>query len=153
MKGVEIRILVSKTDQAGEGQVVFVAAMEEEDPRRDKECPVSLLQGLHARRREEQTYVFAQVRARYRPTAISADTARSRLKSYLATFLPAEQVKRLSTHSLRKGGATEAAHLGVPMPLIKVQGRWRSDAVYAYALTSDKEVLRLTQTLLRATIG
>lgn len=124
--------------------------MPDSDARKDKECPVRLIQSLHYCKRQGQAHVFTDVRQREAPKPIAEGTARSNLKQYLSTFLPAGKVAQLSTHSLRKGGATEAVHLGVPMPLIKAQGRWRSDAVYAYALNSDKEVLTLTQTLLQA---
>ena len=119
--------------------------MDADHPDASTDCPVRLLIGLWGLTRDRQGYVFTDVRAREAPTPLAEGTVRTRLKEYLGQFLPPEKVERLSSHSLRKGGATEAVAAGIPMPLVKAQGRWRSDAVYAYALTSDPEVLTVTQ--------
>ena len=35
------------------------------------------------------------------------------------------------THSLRSGHAVDLLHYGVPLPTIKIFGRWRNNAIYS----------------------
>ena len=48
----------------------------------------------------------------------------------------AERIQLFSSHSLRRGGAIAAAEAGASRELIKLHGRWRSDAVDAYLQSS-----------------
>ena len=40
--------------------------------------------------------------------------------------------QKYSSHSLRRGGATWAAHCGLPPPVIKLLGDWRSQTFLKY---------------------
>ncbi len=55
--------------------------------------------------------------------------------------------KTFGSHSLRAGGATEAATKGVDTYLIKRHGRWKSDAVYLYIHDTIKEKLKVSSAL------
>ena len=43
--------------------------------------------------------------------------------------------EQLSSHSLRRGGCTYLASMGVPLEEIRVRGDWASDAVFRYLKT------------------
>ncbi len=55
-----------------------------------------------------------------------------------------------AAHSLRRGGATHAARTGVPIRLIKLMGRWKSDAVREYLYASPESVLHSSRAMLGA---
>ena len=63
--------------------------------------------------------VTDQLRARLQEVMLGQPEVRADLRS-------------LSSHSLRKGGATAAANAGVSEDEIKAHGRWKSDAVKGY---------------------
>ena len=48
---------------------------------------------------------------------------------------------KFSSHSCRRGGATEAARKGASIKQIMTHGNWKSDAVLAYIEASDEELL------------
>lgn len=146
LQAVRVHILESKTDPFAQGQEVKVAARQGVSRH---ECPVQMLLYLWSLRRKNQKAVFAETRLREKPRAVTADTMRRRFKDYLGTFMKPSEVRRLSLHSLRKGGATAAAQERVPMRLIKNHGRWSSDAVYVYTLVSEQEALHLSKQVLR----
>ena len=145
--GLVVHIVESKTDRAAEGQLVQIAARESEAE--TYLCPVRTVRFLFGLRRQGQAHVFAEARENLNPAGLSESTIRSRLKDYLAVFMPAEKVRRLGSHSLRKGGATAAVQAGVPIRLIKLQGRWKSDAVFLYTLVSDDEALAVSNMVLQ----
>ena len=62
----------------------------------------------------------------------------------LEAFAPyVEDISRIGTHSLRAGGATAAARVGVRERLFKHHGRWRSEnAKDGYVEDSLEERLR-----------
>lgn len=144
-----IYLLESKTDVEALGQSVRLAAT---PGAHLSDCPVQLLRHLwrESQARGRIGAVFCDVRedARDPLAPLSDDTMRSRLKGYLKSFLGTEELPKYSLHSLRRGGATLAAQKGVPLRLIKHQGRWRSDTVWIYALVSDQEALQVSRTLL-----
>ena len=59
---------------------------------------------------------------------------RSRVAGVLQRFAPLDAV---NTHSLRQGGATMLAQLGVAPYVIQGMGRWSSDAYRRYIQFSD----------------
>ena len=57
-------------------------------------------------------------------------------------------VKLFGTHSLRSGGATEAANAGVPDRLFKKHGRWRSESAKdGYVKDNVQQLLRVSRSL------
>ena len=64
-------------------------------------------------------------------------------------------ITRTTLHSLRAGGATQAFIDGVPIHVIKRQGRWKSDAVFIYIRLSMRGVHQWLTQALRAkpTVG
>eukprot|EP00775_Hariotina_reticulata_P004643 gene4643-4895_t len=45
-----------------------------------------------------------------------------------------------AAHSLRRGGATHAAQVGVPVRFVQLMGRWKSDVVRLYMYASPSQV-------------
>ena len=50
---------------------------------------------------------------------------------------------RISSHGLRRGGATYLALLGIPLDVIKETGDWRSDQVYEYLRRPLEERIKM----------
>jgi integrase len=57
--------------------------------------------------------------------------------------------KQYAAHSLRRGGATQAAAAGVPLRYIMLMGRWRSDVVRQYMYYTPCQVLAASERMLR----
>lgn len=132
-EGVAILVACSKTDQAGQGQHVFIHHSED-----SLLCPVRVLHrlacfGPSGRLRGP---VFPVHPGAAGP--VSKNTMLARLHRSLADLGQAHGLFGL--HSFRSGGATAAAAGGVPERLIKVHGRWVSDVVRIYmcALPADR---------------
>jgi integrase len=62
---------------------------------------------------------------------MSTNTPNHRLKYWLEK-VGVDEVSKYGFHSLRAGGATEAASMGVHERDIKAHGNWKSDAVRVY---------------------
>lgn len=103
--------------------------------RHDDLCPVRALQRYLAHVSPSVTLgqlpLFrAVVNGRLSTNGISKSTISARLKLWVhAIGLDAVS---FSAHSLRRGGATAAAMAGIPDRLIKLHGRWASDAYLIY---------------------
>lgn len=75
---------------------------------------------------------------------LSADSIRRRLHRLLVQLgYPASSY---GTHSLRRGGATWLLLAGVPLPLIKLLGDWKSDCVTKYLKPSVSSQFDMLQT-------
>lgn len=134
-EGVRVYVPTSKTDQGGQGAWVFMADAG------GVINPVRALKRLHAAMEHPQTgHVFAA--AQHKPnTPLSTTTMNVRLRAALRRAGINEGALHLfGMHSLRRGGATDAAAAGVPVRLIMLQGRWKSDCVrrYLYALPQQR---------------
>jgi hypothetical protein len=57
---------------------------------------------------------------------------------------------RYSSHSLRKGGATELLRLQIDIPTIKWLGRWKSMAWLLYTAVSEDSVNRVARVMANA---
>jgi site-specific recombinase XerD len=80
-------------------------------------------------------------------TRLRKNTIGPRLKKALAKAGVAA-ADMYAAHSLRRGGATHAAHVGVHTRLIQVMGRWKSDAVRQYLYTSPQQLFDASQRML-----
>lgn len=138
--GVMLYVSRSKTDQAGQGAWVFVAACEAEGLM----CPVvSLrwLQDFYVRQGELNPSgpVFrgrAGALARLAKTTVAV-----RLRKILE-LVGVSGWELYAAHSLRRGGATWAVRHGVPLRQVQVMGRWRSDVVREYLYCSASAMWR-----------
>jgi len=136
-------IKVSKTDPFRCGSTVHIGATG------NRRCPVkALLDYTDARRlladaaADESTvplFCQADMTPLSKPVFVSMMTTRLQRAGVDSTGY--------SGHSLRIGAATSAAAAGVPDWLIKVMGRWRSDAYQRYVHTPLKNVLEIAPTL------
>lgn len=119
-EGIEILISRSKTDQAGEGQVCAI-------PYGDGTlCPVRAL--ITWRDRSCQSgFIFRQIQGgQINPDSIKAPQMNILIKS-IAKACQLPDAELYSSHSLRRGFATEASKQGVPFGSILRQGRWRHE--------------------------
>jgi integrase len=135
-RGVMLFVPRSKTDP-GEGAWVFLAESGQVT------CPVRALRVLSLR--------FGQVGAVFRGRKndtqhLSKTTVGQRLKKALCTAGVAGW-EFYAAHSLRRGGATHASRSGIPLRMIQIMGRWKSDAVRQYLYTSPQEILEASATM------
>ena len=79
-------------------------------------------------------------------TQMSADTPRGRLQAWLRAT-GEEEWEQYGFHSLRAGGATQAASSGVPDRLIQQAGNWQSDAYRLYIRPDEAERVRVAAAL------
>lgn len=138
--GIRVTVRSSKASQFA-AQTVFLAG--HPDPVYDLRGLLPLLRGAAP--------PGAPVLAQANGCPLVPDTIRSRLRTYLSAIEPAIDVGEYSTHSFRRGGATAMARKGIPVRLIKLQGRWKSDAVNVYITSDTPELLEAAQ-LLAATL-
>ena len=129
-EGVEIMILRSKTDQAGEGHVCAIPYGY------GTLCPVNALMAWRDRSHCSSGPVFSSITGD-KVNQIGNESIQPRQVNVIiktiaqACCLP--ESERYSGHSLRHGFATEASKNNVPFAAIKRQGRWLSDgSVFGY---------------------
>lgn len=131
-KGVAIYVPYSKTDQAGEGAWVFVAACEEEK----EMCPLRALQRLRKWGSADGKVFTAYAGG----VGMKKLTVGSRLKQDLGEAGVAE-AQQYAAHSLRRGGATHAARQKIALRKIQMMGRWKSDVVRLYLYAAPVELM------------
>ena len=121
-EGIEILLPRSKTDQAGEGQTCAI-------PYGDNVlCPVSALLAWQERSQCSTGPIFRQLirNQQLKPAAIKPQHLNIIIKNIArASQLP--NADDYSSHSLRRGFATEASKNGAPFGSIMRQGRWRHE--------------------------
>lgn len=120
-EGMIVTLPRSKTDQAGQGQTCIIPFGNQ------KRCPV---QGLIAWRQASKVssgFIFRRISKTERVlgSAITAKYFNVLIKN-LAKAVNFPNAAGYSSHSLRRGFATEAARLGASMPAIQRHGRWRT---------------------------
>jgi integrase len=71
---------------------------------------------------------------------LSNDTPRTRLKHWMSN-IGVSDIPQYGFHSLRAGGATDAANAGIDERHIKAHGNWKSDAVRGYMQPGQRERL------------
>lgn len=127
--GSHLKIVIrkSKTDQLREGNAVLISMLE------PRYCPVSLVHIYFAMASiadDADCYIFRNIQGATRRTQ------KLRIKDQHMTYTRTREivlkklktlglnVKKFGLHSLRAGGATEAARRGVPDRLFQRHGRW-----------------------------
>ena len=121
-EGIEILIARSKTDQAGEGATCAI-------PYGDKTlCPVKALLAWRDKSQNKTGAVFRQVTKgqRLKNEAIKPNQVNVIIKS-IAKSCDLPYYEQYSSHSLRRGFATQASKQGAPFGSIMRQGRWRHE--------------------------
>ncbi len=120
-EGVEILITHSKTDQENVGQICAIPYGN------DEICPVTALLAWRERAKDNLGYVFCRVGKNTAGAArLNANHINIIIQSVVrACHLP--DANTYSSHSLRRGFATEASRKGAPFGTIKRQGRWRHE--------------------------
>ncbi len=128
---VNIFISKSKTDIFRQGAWVLIAATN------SPTCPVSMLKKYLtvAELMDDDSdegflfrpcnYIKSENRYKLRSGQLSYSRCLDTFKTALSSV--GLDPKRFGLHSLRAGGATAAAHIGVPDRLFKRHGRWRSE--------------------------
>ncbi len=120
-QGVEILLPHSKTDQSNEGQICAIPYGQ------GKLCPVTALLTWQELIQKKSDYVFCRVgKNSSGRSSINGNQVNEIIKSLaLACQLP--EANSYSSHSLRRGFATEASRKGAPFGTIMRQGRWRHE--------------------------
>jgi integrase len=136
-----VHIARSKTDQLGRGIVVWLAPTSGSGVPIDRIVARHLASRLAAGAMLEAPLFVAKPGQAPGGAAISKGELGQRLHRLLSAvgdqFSELDlQLDLFAMHSLRRGGATAAAEAGVSRELIKIHGRWRSDAVDAYLQAS-----------------
>ena len=136
-----------KNDQFREGHWVFIANLN------TRYCPVKLLQRfLQEGKHKESDFLFRKVTvhpptgAAYLRDRMTYSRARERIREMLeAIGLNAEEY---GLHSLRSGGATQAAKAGVPDRLFQRHGGWQSESSSnRYIDESIRNLLQVSRSL------
>ena len=119
--GVILKIPRSKTDQTGEGGDCVIPIG------REPKCPVRALIDWQAASKQYSGPVFRKISGKgtigissLRPESINRLIRKRAKEARLINW------QKMSSHSLRRGFATEAARKGASMPAIQRHGRWRS---------------------------
>jgi len=81
---------------------------------------------------------------------MSGNTPPHRMRHWLEVC--GEDPTRYTFHSLRAGGATDAAHAGVPERTIKAHGNWTSDIVRLYMRPNTEDRLATSSALARGPV-
>lgn len=121
-EGIEILIPRSKTDQKGEGQTCAI-------PFGDKNlCPVTALITWRDKSSLQSGFVFRSIGSeeQLKSTAIRPNQVNVTIKS-IAQACQLPEMKLYSSHSMRRGFATEASKIGASFGAIMRQGRWRHE--------------------------
>lgn len=122
-EGIEILISRSKTDQGGEGQVCAIPKSNDVVL-----CPVSALAEWREHLIIDTGHVFQQITAggRLLNETIKPHQVNVVVKS-IAINCGLPDAESYSSHSMRRGFATEASRKGAPFSSIMRHGRWRHE--------------------------
>ncbi|MCY1163816.1 Tyrosine recombinase XerC [compost metagenome] len=135
--GLELRIVRSKTDQEGEGRMVFVPLAKSEE-----RCPVKALDRWLGLAGIGEGPLFRPVNRHNRVVTGRALTPQSValiVKSAVGKSKGVDAAKTVSGHSLRAGFVTEAATVGMPTSVIMGQTGHKSlEMVYRYVRPVEK---------------
>lgn len=122
--GLIITLSRSKGDQIGEGAQCVIPFGN------DTRCPVRALIAWREKTKQLEGAIFRRIS---KTGTIGKQGMGphhlNRVIRQLAKAAGLPNAERMSSHSLRRGFATEAARLGASMPSIQRHGRWRSTKV------------------------
>jgi integrase len=126
--GYSMKVRFAKNDPDGQGQVVVVPRM----PALGASCPVSLLKNWFDRVGSAQILperpLFFVTKGKRAGLAATDASIRCRLDRLLVETVPDLAGLRISTHSLRKGGASWWRAQGVSNDVVQAQGGWRTQS-------------------------
>lgn len=126
-EGIELRIRQSKTNQTGEDEIVAVPLLRHEYKH---VCPVRNLMSIYPP--SDVDFEEGQIVPVFTTTGESYDSrmCERTIERALARGCELAGInKRFTSHSLRRGFATFAAHRGISIFALKAHGRWKSSAV------------------------
>ena len=134
---VRVRIKCSKTDPFRQGVNIFLGKTDRQL------CPVSAMVSFLAARGSGQGPLlhFQDGRPLTRQRLVSA------LREALSQANIQEDESSFSGHSFRIGAATAAARRGLEDSMIKMLGRWESDAYHRYIRTPRSQLAKVSSTL------
>ena len=146
---ISIVIPSSKTDQLRQGQSVVVARLQ------SKYCPVNMLEKYIslAQVHDKDAFIFRSLSATklgYKLRDDNRPMGYTRVREVVIDALKPIvcDVSKYCIHSLRAGGASEAASAGVPDRLFKRHGRWKSEtAKDGYIKENFSNLLSVSQSL------
>lgn len=135
--GLELRIVRSKTDQEGEGRMVFVPLA-----KADERCPVKALDHWLQLAGIGEGPLFRPVNRHdrvVRDLALTPQSVALIVKSAVGKARGVDAAKTVSGHSLRSGFVTEAATIGMQTSAIMGQTGHKSlEMVYRYVRPVEK---------------
>jgi len=122
-EGMEVLISHSKTDQGGEGQICAIPKSNDVVL-----CPVAALTEWREHSSRDMDYIFGRITAggRLLNEAIKPHQVNVVVKS-IAINCGLLDAESYSSHSMRRGFATEASRKGAPFGSIMRHGRWRHE--------------------------
>ncbi|XP_072031672.1 uncharacterized protein [Amphiura filiformis] len=146
---MSILIPSSKTDIYRQGKSVIIARLT------SRVCPVRMLQKYLelAQVQDSCSFIFRSLSATkmgYKLRKDNRPMSYTRVREVILDALKpiVGDTSKFGVHSLRSGGATEAANAGVPERLFKRHGRWRSDSAKdGYVKESLPKLLSVSQSL------
>jgi len=132
--GLIITLARSKTDQVGQGAQVIIPFGN------DTRCPVRALLDWRQASAQWSGAIFRRISkaGNINDKGICARYW-NRLIRDLAIAAKVPNAEQVSSHSLRRGFATEAARLGASMPAIQRHGRWRSTKTVLEYIESGRQ--------------
>ena len=125
---LELRIRSSKTDQLRQGDVLVIAKTN------SVACPYNILskyvQHFNSYR-ESESFLFRNITSRGVFRSENRRMAYSNVRAMVLErfFSIGLDIKKYGIHSLRAGGATEAANRGVPDRMFQRHGRWATASI------------------------
>ncbi|XP_072040161.1 integrase/recombinase xerD homolog [Amphiura filiformis] len=146
---MSILIPSSKTDIYRQGKSVIIARLT------SRVCPVRMLQKYLelAQVQDSCSFIFRSLSATKMGCKLRKDNrlmSDTRVREVILDALKpiVGDTSKFGVHSLRSGGATEAANAGVPERLFKRHSRWRSDSAKdGYVKESLSKLLSVSQSL------
>ena len=130
---LELTLPSSKTDPFRNGVTLHIAATN------DAGCPVASLRHLY------QNFPAAPFGPLFETAPDRAFTSTLVISELRAKLKSLGYEGHYSGHSFRRGAATEARNVGLPDELIKLLGRWKSEAYLRYIEVEKAHILQASR--------